>query len=385
MDFATPEGYEERKEAARQLAREHVAPSVAARDRAGRWDPDLFREMGAAGLLGTVFPREYGGEGLSPLEWSARQEGFGAGGEDAGLALAWSAHTLQCGVPLWHFGTETQRERHLPGLCRGDRVGALADGTAESLSAPTTVRARPLPRGAGWVLDGRVALVVNAPVASVFVVTAVTDADRGQDGVSAFIVEWQTPGLVIGPPIETLGLRTALRAEVRFEGCEIPCVNVLGAEGTGLTRVLRLARRWERGAGLAPWIGLLQRLLERSLDEARERSQCGKALGSFQSVRAVLADMKIRLELCRRMQARASWQLGRPDSPNERDAAAAWLFISESARWIARAALELHGPSGCRADQFPERAYRDTAQLGSSGLGNDVLRSVIAGSLMQLG
>jgi alkylation response protein AidB-like acyl-CoA dehydrogenase len=129
----------------------------------------------------------------------------------------------------------------------------------------------------------------------------------------------------------------------------------------------------------------LQRLLERSLDEARERSQCGKALGSFQSVRAVLADMKIRLELCRRMQARASWQLGRPDSPNERDAAAAWLFISESARWIARAALELHGPSGCRADQFPERAYRDTAQLGSSGLGNDVLRSVIAGSLVQLG
>ena len=385
MDFATPEGYEERKEAARQLAHEHIAPSAAARDHARRWDPDLFLRMGAAGLLGAVFPRAYGGEGLSPLEWSARQEGFGAGGEDAGLALAWSAHTLQCGVPLWHFGTETQRERHLPGLCRGERVGALADGTAESLSAPAAVRAPPLPHGAGWMLDGQVARVVNAPVASVFVVAAVTDADRGKDGVSAFIVERPTPGLVIGPPIETLGMRTALRAEVRFEACEIPAMNRLGAEGTGLTHVLRLARRWERGAGLAPWIGLLERLFARSLAEARGRSQCGKTLGSFQSVRAVLADMKIRLELCRRMQARASWQLGRAGDPNERDAAAAWLFISESARWIARAALDLHGPAGCGADAFPERAYRDTAQLGASGVGNDVLRSIIAGSLVQLG
>src|SRR5262245_56422800 len=109
MDFTIPDGHDERREAARVFARQVVGSSTAARDRASRWEPEIFTQMGAAGLLGGVIPKEYGGGGLDAVEWGAQQEGFGLGAEDAGLARAWGTHTLQCAVPIAQLGTETQR------------------------------------------------------------------------------------------------------------------------------------------------------------------------------------------------------------------------------------------------------------------------------------
>jgi alkylation response protein AidB-like acyl-CoA dehydrogenase len=385
MDFTGTDGSDDARGRAHALARRIAEPSAPERDRRASWNAEIFRQMGAAGLLAAVLPREYGGGGLTALDWSAQQEGFGAGSEDAGLALAWAEHTLRCAVPLWQLGSDAQRQRYLPSLCRGEQVGAFADGTADTVNLPSTVGARSHRHDAPWRLHGRVPMVVNAPVAAVFIVTAVTDPDRGPNGVSAFLVEATTPGLSVGAPVVSLGLRTALRADVVLEGCEVPSTNILGDPGAGLTGVLRLARLWERAAALAPWIGLMQTLFERAVAHAKDGMQLGQPLSSFQSVRARLADMKIRLELSRRMQARASWQMSAPDRVSERDAAEASLFISESAGWIAREAFQLAGASGRRADPFLERAYRDAALLGEHDPGYAVLRSVIAGSLLELG
>lgn len=377
--------HDEHRARARAFAEQDIAGSVAARDRASRWDGDLFRRMGTAGLLGAGFPRSHGGGDLGALDVSHLLRGFGEGSGDAGLGLAWVTHAFGCGVPILRFGTEAQRRRYLPPLARGEWIGGLAHAEPQTANDPFGIQTRASRRGGRWILRGQKTWVVNGSVGHVFVVTAVTNPDRQKEGVSTFLVENDAPGLRIGRRIETAGMRTATIAELAFDDCELPEGNLLGAEGSGLTHTYRLIQRWQRGSLFAPWIGLLRSLLEQSIAHARERFQLGRPVAHFQSIRATLADMKIRYELCQRLQARAAWQLDRADISADRDLAVARLFLSESVARMTRDAAQIHGAQGVEVGRLTERLARDAAVVGHLGEGSDILRSVIAGALLHLG
>lgn len=383
MDFVTDDRHRER---ARLFAEQEIATSVATRERERRWEPALFRRMGAAGLLGATLPGRFGGGELSSLALAGLMSGFAEGAGDVGLALAWVAHTLGCAVPLATFGTAEQRGRHLPALVRGDAVGALAHEEQVPAGEPTGVRttARRAARGR-WVLHGTKSWVVNGPVADLFVVTAVTDPVPGKHGVSAFLVRRDTPGLGLGRQIMTTGLRTVAVSELVLDGCEVSDDDLLGAEGEGLTGVGRQIQRRLRVLQFAPWLGFMRVLIDRSVAHAREQLVYGRLQSSSQTTRALLADMQIRLELSRRMLARGAWQLDAEGEDAGRDVATCALFLVESVGFVARGALRLHGVRALEGDAPAARIARDADAAGLLVDAPDVLRAVIAGSLLDLG
>jgi hypothetical protein len=378
------EAREARDDEARAFAEEEIAPTVAGRDREARWEPDLFRRMGERGLLGAALPGVYGGGDRSAIAVSREQSAFAEGSGDAGLALAWLAHSFGCALPILRFGTEVQRRRFLPALARGEWIGGVAHKEREG-EGPTGVAVRAERRRDRWILRGEKTLVVNGAVGHVFVVTAVTDPARGKDGVSTFLVVRGARGLEIGRRIETSGLRTAVIGELSFHDCEVPEDALLGPEGTGLTHTYRLIQRYERAYLFAPWIGLMRALLDRSVAEAREHCELGRPLARSQSVRAVIADMRIRYELCRRLAAHAAFQLDHAGPSAERDIATARLYLAESVAFLTRAALSIHGPRALEAGSLAERIHRDAAAVGLVGESDDRLRSVIAGAILHLG
>lgn len=369
-------------ERARAFAREEVAVSAAFRDQGLRWDAGLFRRMGEAGLLGATIPVEDGGSGLGAADLGRLFEGFGEGARDAGLSLAWGRHTLGCAMPIAWFGDTAQRRRYLPALCRGEFLGTVAHAEAQTPGDRVGVRARAVRRGGGWTLSGSKSWVVNGPVADLFLITASTDIERGKDGISAFLIEKGTPGLVLSPPLQTLGMRSAGIGALTLDDCYVPAEQLLGAASIGLTGVVGRIQCWERALLGAAWVGALLALLEHCVAHARERHDLGRPLSRSQAVRARLAEMKIRHELCRRLASRAAWRLDHAPDQADRDAAAARLFIAESAARSTRDALSIFGAAG---DTFAERLHRDAMVFEQMDGGADRLRSVIAGSLLGLG
>lgn len=374
----------QRSGAAGQVGRELFA-TLAARERASCPDAGVFRRLGAAGLLGAVWPRAYGGAGGSAQGLCAAAIELGEGSGDAGLVLAWAAHTLACGAPIWQLGEHSQRQRHLPGLAAGTRIGAFAHEERPLAGDPIGVQTRALRRGGGFVLRGRKTWVVNAPIADIFVVTAVTDPGLGAAGISSFVVERGAPGLSVCPRIAMSGVPTAAIADVVLDHCEVGRESLLGGEGGGLLRTCRVVRRWERGLGLAPWLGLLRGAVSHSLAHAREFVRLGAPLADSQALRARLADMRIRLALCEQLQARSAWQLDQGDLASERDLAVARLFLGESVAAIVRDAASICAPQALELTHPIARLGRDAPFAGRLGVEPDLLRSIIAGSLLGLG
>jgi len=382
MNFAIPGDGEASREAARAFGDEVILPSVIERDQGRLWSGALFERMGRAGLLGAPLPTAHGGGGRSALETCLTQEGFGQGAGDAGLGLAWGAHTLLCGAPIAALGTAEQQGRALPEMCAGTRVAALAADEAATGADPVRIRTRAHRRGNGWVLSGEKSWVINGPVAHLFLITAVTAPERGAEGISAFLVERGTPGLCAGSSVDLPGMRTAAIGSLTLEECEVPAEFLLGPEGGGVTHVLRVARRWERSLLLAPWLGLMRAMIERSARHARSRVDFGRPVASSQAARAMLADMMIRLELGRRMVHRAACEID-GDPGDGRHAALAKLFLSNQARASTADALQIHGLSGLCADAHVERWCRDALLLTLVGGASELLCSVIAAGWME--
>ncbi len=346
-----------------------VAATVVDRDRAHRWDEGLFRELGREGLLTAE---------LEPEARCALLEAFAASSGDAGVGLAWGAHLAGCLRPLVTFGSEAQR-RYLPGLADGSCVGAWAHHEPPSgASVPWGVTARATPRGDGWVLDGVKARVVNGGVADLYVVTAVTDASRGARGVSAFLVERGAPGLRVTPRAPTAGLRTARFADLTLDACELRGDARLGPEGEGVTRVGSIARRWMRACLDASWVGHLGALVARSVELVR----AGRAADP--AARAPLADLRIAYELSRRTHARAARSLAdeaRSDGA-DREGVAASLFIARAVERVTSEAARMTGPD---ADPMVERLQRDAAARVHVTEPDELLRALVASSLLDLG
>lgn len=309
----------------------------------------------------------------------ALMEGLGYGARDQGLLFSLNAHLWTNSIPIVRHGTEEQRRKYLEPLSNGTLIGANGASEPDAGSDVFAMRTRAERRGNDYVLNGAKTFVTNAPVAGLFVVYATLDPSLGPMGVTAFIVERDTPGLRVGKELKKMGLRTSPMAEVIFDECRVPAANRLGREGRGV-EVFECSMEWERGAILASCLGVLRRQLEACIAHARQRKQFGQSIGKFQSVANLIVDMKVRIETCRPLVYRIGHLKDR-NEPSFMESAIAKLHVSESYVQSSIDAIRIFGGYGYMVEQEVERDLRDAmGSLFYSGT-SEIQRTIIARSL----
>lgn len=379
MDFVWSQEQERLREEIVRFAQRELDDDLIRRDSDSTFSPEAWKKCASIGIQGLPVSEEYGGEGADPLTIMIAMEALGYGCRDNGLVFSLNAHMWSCEIPIFQFGTETQKRRYLPGLCDGSLIGVQAMTEPESGSDAfglTTTAGR---RNGGYVLKGSKTFITNAPIADVFVVFARTDPDKRFAGISTFLVEREAPGLSVGKPIHKMGLRTSPMSEVFFDDCTVSEDTLLGRPGAGMA-IFNSSMEWERSCILASAVGTMQRQFEGCVAYARERKQFGQPIGKFQAVSHRIVDMKVRLESARLLLYRLGW-LRTQGKPSPMEAAMVKLYLSECFVQNSLDALQVHGGYGYVAEYDFEREVRDA--IGSriySGT-SEIQRNIVAGYL----
>jgi alkylation response protein AidB-like acyl-CoA dehydrogenase len=347
------------------------------RDSEGIFSRALWRECADFGVLGLSVPAEYGGaEEMDLLTATFAMEGLGYGCHDNGLTFGLNAQLWTVQLPIVRFGTEDQKRRLLPDLCSGERIGCHAITEPEAGSDVFSLQTRATRCDGGYRLDGSKRLVTLAPVADLALVFATLGPEMGHWGITAFVVERDSPGFEASEAREKMGLRTIPMGELHFHDCFVPEANRIGPEGAGVS-ISNHSLEFERCCILASQLGAMERQLEVAVRYARERRQFGKPIGKFQSVSNRLAEMKLRLEAARLLLYKVAW-LKSSDKPAMMEAALLKLFLSESFVESGLDAIRIHGGSGYLSETEVERDLRDaiggTLYAGTS----DIQRNIIA-------
>jgi alkylation response protein AidB-like acyl-CoA dehydrogenase len=365
------------RETVLRFARDELNTRVQERDRLHEFDRDLWRKCGGLRLQGLPVDVDHGGAGVDPVSAALALEALGAGCSDGGLVFSICAHLLACVVPIWKHGSSEQKKKYLPGLCDGTLVAVNAmtePGTGSDAFAMTT---RALPDGDGFRISGTKTFCSNAPIADVAVVYAITDPARGfHGGVTAFVVEYGTPGYSRGQRFEKLGLRTSPIGELVFQDAYVPANAVLGRVGSGAA-LFAQSMDWERALLGACHLGTMQRLLDQAVDYARTRRQYGQPIGKFQAVSHRIADMKVRLEAARWLVYHAASRLEHAREASL-DASIAKLFVSESLLQSALDTVRVLGGYGFTVEYDAERILRDAVGSTIYSGTSDIQRNIIS-------
>lgn len=361
------------RQAVREFATKEIAPRARHVDEAGEFPAETFRKMGELGLMGIPFPEAYGGAGGDSISAAiAVEEVARACGS---TALAYSAHMGLGSAPIFMFGSEEQKQRFLQPAAEGRYIAAfgLTEPHAGSDAGATRTTARL--EGNEWVLNGAKMWITNAPLAGHIIFTAVTDPDKGKNGISAIIVPGGTPGLSFGKHEPKMGLRGSVSTAIMLEDVRVPKENLLGPRGRGFTQFLQVLDGGRIGIG-AMAVGLAQAAFEAASAYAKERMAFGKPIGAYESISNMIADMATGIASARLMVHHAAWlkDQGRPFS---QQAAMAKLFASETAEKTCRDAIQVFGGYGYSQEYPVERLYRDQRLLTIGEGTSEILRVVI--------
>ncbi len=380
MDFELNEEQQLLEQTVRAFAEAEIAPHARLWDERQAFPREVFTKLGELGLMGVVWPVEYGGAGLATLDYAIAMEELSRA--DAGVALSVAAHNSLCTGHIFLAGNEAQKKKYVPPLARGQQIGCwgLTENSAGSDAGGTkTVAVRD---GAQWVLNGSKTFITNASVADIAVVMAVTDKSRGKKGISAFVVERGTPGFRPGKKEDKLGVRSSDTSELVLEDCRVPADALLGQEGMGFVDTLRILDRGR--IGIAAWsLGIAQAALDASLKYARERKQFGHPIADFQAIQFKIAEMATQVAAARLLVRRAAALRDAGKEHTTESSMAKW-FASEISVQVALEAVQIHGGYGYVKDYPVERYLRDS-KLGTIGEGtSEVQRLVIARELLGL-
>lgn len=340
------------------FARTELQDDVPGRDERGEFWREGYRRCGRFGALGLPVPSEFGGQGQDLSTTIAALEGLGYGCEDTGLLFALGASLWTITMPIVAFGSDAQKRRWLPGLCNGRDFGANAASEPEAGSDIFSMKTTATKQGDGWLLNGRKVWITGGPVADVIVAFASTDPTKGVLGISAFVFHRETPGFRVVRTIPKMGMRTAPMGELVFEDCLLPADSLLGREGRG-ANIFKAALEWERGAILAPMLGVMRRQLDRCVAHARKRRQFDQPIGKFQAVAHRIVEMQLRLETSRML----IYRFGAAKSQGgdaSAEAAMAKLHVSESYLANALDAVRTFGALGYITETGLERDLRDS-------------------------
>src|SRR5437899_7508313 len=303
VDFQLNEEQLQLKKSVREFAEREIKPHVMEWDKAVEFPLATIKELGKLGLLGTVFPLEYGGAGMGYVEYVIAIEELSRVDGSVGIIVA--AHTSLCSNHIFLAGNEVQKKQYLPKLAAGEFIGAWGLTEPSSGSDAGSARMNAVRKGKTWVLNGTKTFCTNGHYADVLVVIAVTDRAAHTHGLSAFIVEKGTPGFRPGKKEDKLGLRASDTAELVFEDCVVPAENLLGTEGEGFLDAMRVLDGG-RVSIAALSLGMAEGAYEAALNYSRQRKQLGRAISDFQAIQWKLADMATEIEAAKLLTFRAA-------------------------------------------------------------------------------
>jgi alkylation response protein AidB-like acyl-CoA dehydrogenase len=363
----------------RKFAAREIAPHVMRWDEANEFPADVVKQMGQMGLMGLIFPAEYGGSGLGYVEYVIAVEELSRVDGSVGIIVA--SHNSLATNHIFLAGTEAQKQKYVTKLASGEWLGAWGLTESGSGSDAGGARTTAVRKGDRWVLNGNKTFITNGSHADVAVIMAVTDKSKGTRGLSAFIVEKGTPGFRPGRKENKLGLRASDTSELILENCEIPDENLLGVEGDGFIDAMRVLDGG-RISIAALSLGMAQGAYDAALKYTKERHQFGKAISEFQGIQWKIADMATQLDAAKLLTLRAA-QMKDAGMKTTLESAMAKLFASEAAVRICEEGVQLHGGYGFIKDYPAEKFYRDV-KLCTIGEGtSEIQRLVIAREVLK--
>ena len=379
MDFHLNEEQLQLKKSVREFAEREILPHVMTWDEAGDFPLATIKELGKLGLLGTIFPVEYGGAGMGYIEYVTAIEELSRVDGSVGIIVA--AHTSLCSNHIFLVGREDQKKKYVGKLATGEYIGAWGLTEPSSGSDAGSARMTAVRKGNTWVLNGTKTFCTNGHYADVLVVIAVTDRTAHTHGLSAFIVEKGTKGFRPGKKENKLGLRASDTAELIFEDCAIPAENLLGKEGDGFIDAMQVLDGG-RISIAALSLGMAEGAYEAALKYSKQRKQFGKAISEFQGIQWKLADMATEIEAAKLLTLRAA-AMKDAGLKTTQESSMAKLFASEVAVRCANEGVQIHGGYGFIKDYPAEKFYRDV-KLCTIGEGtSEVQRLVIARQLLK--
>ena len=378
MDVELPEDIRLLQRTVRGFVDDVLAPHAKEIEEKDEIPRALIAKMGEAGLFGIGHAEALGGQGFGNLGYCVAVEQLARVNASLWNVVGGSAGL--CGTAISVGGPDDLRERYLPLIFAGEKIGAYALSEPGAGSDAGSLKTAAVRRGGDYVIEGFKTFITNAPIADVFVIFANADPEKGSKGITAFVVERGTEGLEIGKNDEKMGLRGSTTAQLYFSGLCVPASQRIGAEGDGFKVALRTLDFGRLGLA-AHSVGAAQRLLEASVEQAKTRVQFGKPIGANQAIQWMLADMKAMIEGSRLLTLRAAWlkDQGLPHGP---EAAIAKLTASKSARECADKAVQIHGGMGYMRELWIERAYRDARIARIYEGTSEIQRVVIAGALL---
>jgi acyl-CoA dehydrogenase len=376
--FALDEEERAVRDAAREFAQRELAPTVAQRDEEERYDRSLFDRMGELGLTGIPYPEAYGGAGMGTFAWVLACEEIAAA--DMGMAVSLSVHVLSQ-LCIYSFGTDEQKGRFLPAMTAGRHLGAFALTEPQAGSDASAIALRAERIDAGYALTGTKVWITNGAHAEVLVVFASTDRSAGRDGITAFVVERDTPGFSIGSHERKMGIRDSASVELVFDGALVPEANRLGDEGQGLKVALSALGAGRIGIASA-CVGLARAALEHAARYASQRTQFGRPISDQEMVQAMLADAATSVEAARLLTWRAA-RLRDAGRPINAASSMAKLYASDAAMRVATDAVQIYGGAGYSRDNPVERFMRDAKGAQIYEGTNQIHRLIVAQQLVE--
>jgi alkylation response protein AidB-like acyl-CoA dehydrogenase len=378
VDFQLTDEQLQLQSTVRDFAQREIAPHVHEWDEASHFPLETVKQLGKLGLMGCIFPDEYGGAGYGYIEYVLAIEELSRIDGSVGIIVA--AHTSLCSNHIFIAGNEPQKRRYIPLLASGEYIGAWALTEPNSGSDAAGARCSAVRKGDRWVLNGTKTFITNGSHSDVAVIVAVTDKAIGTRGLSAFIVERGTPGFRAGKKENKLGLRASDTSELILEDCEIPAENLLGVEGQGFVDAMRVLDGG-RISIAALGLGMATGAYHCALQYSRQRKQFGQPISDFQATQFKLADMATEIDAARLLTMRAAW-LKDHHRKTTLESSMAKLYTSEVAVRVANEAVQIHGGYGFIKDYPAEKFYRDV-KLCTIGEGtSEIQRMVIARQLL---
>ena len=374
MKFDLGEEVEALRDMVHRFAQERIRPIAADIDAQDDFPADLWRELGALGLLGVTVPEEYGGAGMSYLAHVVAVEEIARA--SASVALSYGAHSNLCVNQIRRNATHEQKLRYLPRLVSGEHVGALAMSEAGAGSDVVSMKLRAEKKGERYVLNGTKFWITNGPDADVLVVYAKTDPEAGPRGITAFIVESGWKGFSTSAHFDKLGMRGSNTAELIFEDVEVPEENVLGEEGRGVA-VLMSGLDYERVVLSGIGTGIMAACMDEVMPYIAQRRQFGRPVGDFQLMQGKIADMYVAMNSARAYVYEVAKSCDRGEVTRQ-DAAACVLYASEEAMKVAHQAVQAMGGMGFMNESPVSRIFRD-AKLMEIGAGTSEIRRMLIG------
>jgi alkylation response protein AidB-like acyl-CoA dehydrogenase len=379
VDFFFTDEHQQLRRSVREFAESEIAPHVMEWDEASRFPVELIPKLGEMGLLGVIFPEEFGGAGLGYIEYVTVIEELARVDGSVGLTVA--AHNSLCTNHIYKFGNEEQRRKYVVPLAQGKKLGCWSMTEPGSGSDAGGMRTVAVGEAGGWILNGAKTFVTNGHYADVCVAIAVTDKAEGSNGISAFILEKGNPGFRPGKKENKLGMRASDTSEVVLSECFVPGTNLLGAEGRGFVNSLQVLDGGRISiAALA--LGMAQGAYEAAVEYARQRKQFGKAISEFQAIQFKLADMATEIEAARWLVYHAAWLADQQSPRFTKESSMAKLYAGEVGVRVANEAVQIFGGYGFIKDYPAEKFYRDS-KLCTIGEGtSEIQRMVIAREIL---